>query len=193
MIKNIIFDFGNVIVKFDVYRILDICSGYHNEHLKEIILHDIDGFDKGIYTNDEYRHKCLELASADEKQAINDYFDSWYKVLENIDEVQEWIKELKEEGYKLYLLSNAPDIFEDHLDYYPILKIFDGLLFSGPIHMIKPYHDIYEYFIEKFDLNKEECIFIDDKKLNVDAAIEVGIPAVVFQNNLDEIKKKIGQ
>ena len=37
MIKNIVFDFGNVIVKFDVYRILDICSGYHNEHLKEII------------------------------------------------------------------------------------------------------------------------------------------------------------
>lgn len=193
MIKNIVFDFGNVIVKFDVYQILDKCSGYHSKHLKEIILHDIDGFDKGIYTNDEYRNKCLELANEDEKQAINDYFDSWYKSLENIDEVQKWIKELKEQGYRLYLLSNAPDIFEDHLDYYPILKIFDGLLFSGPIHMIKPHSNIYEYFIQKFNLNKEECIFIDDKKINVDAAIEVGIPAIVYQNNLDEIKKKIGQ
>ena len=193
MIKNIIFDFGNVITKFDVYRLLDICSGYHTQHLKEIILHDIDGFDRGLYTNDEYCNKCLELASKDEIQAIHDYFNSWYKVLENIDEIQEYIYKLKELGYSLYLLSNAPDIFEDNLEHYPILKLFDGLLFSGTIKMIKPNHDIYEYFIEKFQLNKEECIFIDDKKENVDAAIKVGIPAIVYQNNLDEIKKKIGQ
>lgn len=193
MIKNIVFDFGNVLVKFDVYRILDICSGYHTEHLKEIILHDIDGFDRGNYTNEAYRDKCLELASNDEKQAIYDYFDSWFKVLENIDEVQEWAKALKEEGYKLYLLSNAPDVFEENLELYPILKKFDGLLFSAPIQMIKPHHDIYEYFIQKFHLKKEECIFIDDKQINVDAAIEVGIPAIVFKNNLTEINKKIGR
>lgn len=189
MFKNIIFDFGNVVSKFDVYEIFDKCSGYHSEHLKEIILHDIDGFDYGKYTNDEYRNVCLNLANEDEIQAINDYFDSWYKVLEPIEEIQNWIKELKNNGYHVYLLSNAPDIFEENIEYYPILKSFDGLLFSGTIHMIKPNDDIYEYFIEKFHLNKEECLFIDDKKVNVDAAIQVGISAIVYQNNLEEIKK----
>lgn len=98
----------------------------------------------------------------------------------------EYIKKLKERGYKLYILSN---ITEDSYNYInnliDINKIFDGGIYSYQEHLVKPDYDIYNLLIDRFNLNKEETIFFDDKEKNVVAANKVGIKSFIFTSTKD--------
>ena len=103
----------------------------------------------------------------------------------------EYIKNLKKKGYRLYLLTN---ITEDSYNYIKNLidinKIFDGGIYSYQEHLIKPDYDIYNLLINKFNLNKSETIFFDDKEKNVIAANEVGIKSFVF-TSIKDIKNNL--
>ena len=78
---------------------------------------------------------------------------------------------LKKNNYQSYVLSNwSAETFRGMLDDYPFLKNFDGLLISGEDNLIKPDLAIYELAIKRFDLIPQECVFIDDKIENVEAA-----------------------
>lgn len=63
--------------------------------------------------------------------------------------------------------------------------MFDGGLFSYEEHMVKPNKEFYEKLINKYNLNKEETIFFDDKEKNIIAANEIGIKAIQFKNIKD--------
>lgn len=106
---------------------------------------------------------------------------------ENLD----YVMDLKKIGYKLYLLTN---ITEDSYNYInSIVNIndsFDGGIYSYQEHLIKPNPEIYNLIIDKFNLNKRESIFFDDKKKNVIAANNVGIKSVIF-NSIDDIKNNL--
>lgn len=103
----------------------------------------------------------------------------------------EYIKSLKGKGYRLYLLTN---ITEDSYNYInnliDINKIFDGGIYSYQEHLIKPDCDIYNLLINKFNLNKSETIFFDDKEKNVIAANKVGIKSFVF-TSIEDIKNNL--
>lgn len=103
----------------------------------------------------------------------------------------EYIKSLKEKGYRLYLLTN---ITEDSYNYInnliDINKIFDGGIYSYQEHLIKPDYDIYNLLINKFNLDKTETIFFDDKEKNVIAANNVGINSFVF-TSIEDIKNNL--
>lgn len=187
MIKNILFDFGNVLGNFDLDEIMFSCIGKTDEKLKEIIFHDWDAIDDGTIEYNEYVQKCMKMT--EDSNDLEIFFNNWYLKLKPIEEIHEWIKELKDKGYALYVLSNAPTIFEDHVDSYPIMKYFDGRVFSASIHLSKPDLKIYEYILNKYRLDASECLFIDDKPENIRAAIQVGMKSMVYHNNLDEIKK----
>ncbi|MGN1344250.1 MAG: HAD family hydrolase [Traorella sp.] len=189
--KNIIFDFGNVLGEFKIDQLLDECCQSHHEHLKKIIFHDWDNYDGGKYQQDEYVKSCLNLASEDEKEKILSFFKDWYLRLHPIDEMHQWIMQLKNEGYHLYILSNAPIIFEEHIDIYPNMSLFDGKVFSGRIQLAKPDIRIYQYLLDKYHLKADECFFIDDKKENVEAAMQIGIKGMVYDHNLDMIRQKV--
>ena len=96
------------------------------------------------------------------------------------------IKKLKERGYHLYLLTN---ITEDSYHYIyhliDIHQIFDGGIFSYQEHLIKPDDAIYQLLLERYHLKKEETIFFDDKKKNVDKANQLGIKSFVFTSIQD--------
>ena len=189
--KNILFDFGNVLGVFRVNQLLQECCGYDDEHLREVIFHDWDLFDAGMYSNEEYIQSCLELANVVEKEAVKKFFNDWFYHLHPIDEMHDWIVELKEKGYRLYILSNAPVIFEKKISHYPIVKLFDGCVFSGSIRLAKPDVRIYQHLLDKYDLKAKECFFIDDKVENIEGAFKVGIDGMVYDHNLEEIKKRI--
>ena len=103
----------------------------------------------------------------------------------------EYIKSLKGKGYRLYLLTN---ITEDSYNYInnliDINKVFDGGIYSYQEHLIKPDYKIYNLLIDKFDLNKSETIFFDDKEKNVIAANKVGIKSFIF-TNIEDIKNNL--
>lgn len=189
--QNIIFDFGNVIGRFHPDELLKKCCGISFQRLKDVIFHDWQQLDEGTISYDDYVNKCLQLTDVYEKEYILQFFQTWYYELPMIAEMNDWIISLKKEGYRIYLLSNAPVIFEEHIDTYPIMKYFDGRVLSASIRMSKPNSDIYEYLLDKYHLNASECFFIDDREENVEGALNCGIDAMVYHGNLEEIKAKI--
>ncbi len=81
------------------------------------------------------------------------------------------LMKLKQDNYECFVLSNwSAETFAGMTDDYPFLKLFDGLLISGEDKLIKPDSAIYELAINRFNLNPNETIFIDDKLKNIQAA-----------------------
>ena len=108
------------------------------------------------------------------------------KSLEN-----QYIKRLKERGFKLYLLTNISEDSYNYInDVIDINKIFEGGIYSYQEHLVKPNPDIYKLIIDRFKLNKEETIFFDDKEVNITAAYNEGIKGIVF-NSIDDIKNNL--
>ena len=103
----------------------------------------------------------------------------------------EYIKTLKKQGYKLYLLTN---ITEDNYNYINDLininSIFDGGIYSYQEHIIKPDKRIYNLLIDKYNLKKSETIFFDDKEKNIISAINQGFSSYVFKS-IEDIKNNI--
>lgn len=188
--ENIIFDFGNVLGRFDFDSLLRSCDIKADEAVKKAIMHNWNALDDG-YDYDDYIRETLEMVEDSEKEAVKLFFEKWYLVLEDIEEIHEWVHELKKEGVRLYVLSNAPVIFEEHVGVYPIMKEFDGAVFSGSIRLSKPDVRIYRHLLDKYGLKAEKCFFIDDHLANVNAAKRCGIEAMVYHNNLEDIKKAV--
>ena len=103
----------------------------------------------------------------------------------------EYIKTLKKQGYKLYLLTNITEDSYNYInDLININSIFDGGIYSYQEHIIKPDKRIYNLLIDKYSLKKSETIFFDDKEKNVISAINQGISSYVFKS-IKDIKNNI--
>ncbi len=97
-----------------------------------------------------------------------------------------YIKDLKKDGYKIYLLTNITKDGYDYIDsMVNIDNTFDGGIYSYKEHFIKPDINIYKLLIDRFKLNKDECVFFDDKERNVLAARNLGIKSFVFRSISD--------
>lgn len=103
----------------------------------------------------------------------------------------EYIKTLKKQGYKLYLLTNITEDSYNYInDLININSIFDGGIYSYQEHIIKPDKRIYNLLIDKYNLKRSETIFFDDKEKNVISAINQGISSYVFKS-IEDIKNNI--
>ena len=96
------------------------------------------------------------------------------------------INELKERGYKLYVLSNMSKEYIDYLRTFPVFDNFDEQIVSCEVGIGKPDRRIYEHLLSHCNLDPVETIFIDDRKDNVDAAEEVGITPFHFDRRNPE-------
>src|SRR5579863_1588162 len=93
-------------------------------------------------------------------------------------------KQLKQNGYRLFLLSNLANEHYDILrtKYPEIAQLFDGIVISAHVKMLKPHKQIYQHVLETYHLKAQECIFIDNQKENVDAAQQCGIAGITHKN-----------
>lgn len=111
-----------------------------------------------------------------------------------INEMYPIVKSLKENGYKIYLLSNCPDWFDDFKKSVPAFAFFDGFIISAYYNEIKPEENIYKALFNEFSLNPEECFFIDDVQANIDTAKRLGMNTHCFADRdfdrLTEAMKK---
>ncbi len=101
------------------------------------------------------------------------------------------IKKLRHKGFKTILLSNANNSFFERKIYptYPEFKtIFDEIIISSVVQMVKPDPDIYLHTLEKVSSHPEEAIFIDDSKSNVDTAVQLGMNGFVYTEITSFIK-----
>ena len=106
------------------------------------------------------------------EKEIKMYYKNHRKMIRGVfEESVDILKKLKDKNYDCYVLSNwSAETFAGMTDDYPFLKLFDGLLISGEDKLMKPDSAIYELAKNRFNLNPEETIFIDDKRENIEAA-----------------------
>lgn len=183
MIKNLVFDLGNVLISFKPSEFLD--KKDYPESIKAKILADIFGskewlmLDNGdINTNQAI--DSIALKSTLSKEEIAHIFNLRTELIFPLDQNVRLLPGLKKQGFRLYFLSNFPlDIFEEVKNGYYFFKYFDGGVISAEAKSSKPDARIYEILMEKYNLVPNQCLFIDDLEVNVRAAEAAGMNGLV--------------
>jgi len=192
--KNIIFDFGNVIGKFKGDYILGKFASTPEDYdiLADAIFKNWVALDAGTIDYDQNAEDTIAGLPDHLKDTARDFFENWFQYVDPLPETWKFIKELKARGVPIYLLSNASTRFAERaLEDYPILKEFDGIVFSAPLKMAKPGHDIYYHLFNEFNLLPRECFFIDDTVENVIASKELGMESILFTGDIEAVKRAI--
>lgn len=187
MINTVIFDIGMVLVYFR-WKELFADLGFEGEKFEKIAQATVrnpwwNEFDKGGITVEEIVDKYAESAPEykDDIAKIYDHKDEFVVLYEY---TIPWIRELKEKGYKVYILSNwSEPAYEANKDtHLRFLKEVDGEIMSYREGMIKPDREIYELLCNRFNINPATAVFLDDNSTNVKAAQEFGLHAIHFKN-----------
>ena len=186
MIKNIIFDFGGVLLDWNPRYLYK--SYFNNDEEMEHFLADICNGEWNI-RQDAGRPfaeavKELQAKFPEYAEAIQMYDEDWEKILKcELPESIDLLKELKFMGYGIYGLTNwSAEKIGYAFANYSFFSLFDGIVVSGVEKVVKPDRKIYEILLERYSLKPGECVFIDDNQDNVDMAKVLGINAIRFDN-----------
>lgn len=177
MIRNVVFDMGNVL------------SDYNPRKYAESLLSDpgaVNAVVKELFGGPEWL--LLDAGAIEESEAVSrvqkripQYADAvavamkhWRCVLEPIAGMPELVDRIWKNGYRLYLLSNVSLRFFRYYRQVAMFRHFDGFLISTEEKLMKPDPAIFRRLCEKFGLLPSECLLIDDIRENVEAAIHSG-------------------
>lgn len=146
--------------------------------------------DRGIINSDEIMDLIRDKIPSHALEQIDKMVHNYYPYMPPFEKMYDVVKTLKENGYGIYLLSNAAlDFYENKKD-IPALSLFDGYLISADYKLLKPEKEIYQALFERFDLKPEECYFIDDVQKNIDGAKAAGMDGHCYYHGDVEILKK---
>ena len=187
MIKNIVFDFGNVLVSFDPqYMTGRYIKDEGDVSLVSEVLFDRlywDRLDAGTITDGEVvRLSCGRLP----ERLHSDVEKIYYNWIYNIPEIQgmrEIVERVRASGKRIYLLSNICEYFAAHAHEIDIIKDFDECIFSATAGYVKPHADMFEYLCRHCGIEAEETLFIDDNAANIEGARAFGINAYLFDGD----------
>lgn len=192
MIKNIIFDMGGVLIDYNPEKTL---YSMFDKETADILLREIfrnsvwTDKDRGIIFPDEIMEQKKPVIPADIYEKVYGMVDNFYPYMPPFEKMYDLVKQLKENGYGIYLLSNASSDFHERRSGIPALSLFDGVLISADHKLLKPEKEIYLALYEKFSLKPEECFFIDDVQKNIDGARATGMDGHCYYHGDIEILK----
>jgi 2-haloacid dehalogenase len=195
MIKNIIFDFGNVFIEWNPQRIF-------RRILPE---NELDNFMKTVWREEWNNNLDCGISFADNEKQLSAkypqhsryiaYFHAhWYNSLgEENRESLLLLSDLQKAGYSTYGLSNwSAETFSSTKIAHPFFNTLTDIVISGEEKVCKPDFKIYRILLERYQLVPEECVFIDDRQENLEPAKRLGIESVLFrttQQTRDDLKK----
>lgn len=194
MIKNIIFDLGNVLISFKPAEYFD--KKEYSDSIKSKILSDIFGskewrmLDNGDMSTAEAIESIAQSSTLN-KEEISHIFNLRTDLMFPLDKNVRILPELQKRGYKLYFLSNFPvDIYEEVKTGYYFFRYFSGGIISSEVKVSKPDSRIYKILLEKYSLIPDECMYIDDIEINVKAAGELGMK-ILFTAGSEDISDEV--
>lgn len=195
MIKNVIFDMGNVLLTFDRDRFLDAVNAHGEE--RQMLLNNVylsvewARMDRGSMTEAEAAASMCSHVPEHLHEKVHLLVDKWDRPIIPVPGMKELVRELKEAGYGVYLLSNASYRQHEYWPRVPGNEYFDGTLVSADVKLVKPEREIYELMMKEFNLIPDECVFIDDSTLNIEGAERVDIHGIVFHGSAEEAREKL--
>jgi FMN phosphatase YigB (HAD superfamily) len=179
MIKNIVFDLGNVLISFRPSDYLE--RKKYPREIRETILEDIFRgpewhlLDSGDIVTVEAIDMIAKRSSL-KREEIAFIFNKRTDIMFPLELNTRLLPALKKQGYRLFYLSNFPiDIFEEVKNDYYFFRHFEGGIISSEVKCSKPDIKIFRIFLERYNLSAKECLYIDDIEINVKAAVSVGM------------------
>ena len=189
MIKNIIFDLGNVLISFRPAEYLEKIN--YPSNIREVILNEIfrsrewSMLDNGSITTAE-AIDLLSVKSSLKRPQIADMFDLRTDIMFPLENNTRLLPVLKLLNFRLYYLSNFPiDIFDEIRNRFAFFSYFDGGIISSEVNLSKPDPNIYRILLEKYRLNATESFFIDDYEGNTKAAETLGMKVLFTAGSTD--------
>ncbi|MBQ2645073.1 HAD family phosphatase [bacterium] len=193
MIKNIVFDMGNVLLEWNPDKIIKrfVDDESRVQKLKNAIFEQEEWskLDAGTVSEEDLRTKAKTMLPEEYHDDIDEIIDNWQYCMPIISETSNLVKYLHAKGYGVYLLSNANSKFVEVKRDLHCLKFMDGYLASYQVGVVKPSPEIYQIFFKKFDLKPEECLFIDDLSANCEASKKMGMQAYCYDGDYEKLEE----
>lgn len=181
MIKNIVFDIGNVILNFNLEDVLPKFTDNKSE--QQFIIDNIINspewlgnslIDTGYISKEEAISIVQDRTNHEKDDLISNFWNNYNDFSLVDDRVIKLIKNLKLKGYKIFLLSNINEHTFMNVNKSGLFNIVDGYILSYIEHQVKPYKAIYKTLINRYSLLPTETLFIDDNQNNINTAQELG-------------------
>ena len=196
MIKNVVFDIGNVILNFDYMKVISEYTDSIEE--QKFILDNIMNspewleyslIDTGFITKEEAIQIVQDRTNHINDNLVRNFWNNYNNYAFVDKRVLNLIERLKNKGYKVYLLSNMNEYTFNKVKASNLFNIVDGYVLSYLVHQVKPYISIYKTLINKYNLKVSECLFIDDNENNINTANSLGmIGRLVKPDNYEDIE-----
>ncbi len=193
--KNVIFDFGNVLVQWHPEKV-------YAEHFGDearawwFLRHVCDAAWRNRIDAGESTAACIEELKAQQPEyaeAIELYRSRWREMLtDEVPGMREVINDLRNRGHEIYGLTNwSMETFPAARERFGILQMIDRYVVSGAEGLVKPDARLFRVLLDRYHLQAEECVFVDDNPDNVAAANALGMEGIVF-TGADSLRKYLG-
>ena len=195
MIRNIVFDMGNVLIDYqpmeytrrffpDPSEAAQVCTELFGGPEWPLL-------DQGTIEPQAALRQICERLPASLRARTEELFCHWFDQLTIIPETNALGKQMKENGYRRYILSNAASSFYQYCSCIPIFPLLDGCIVSADEKLVKPDPAIFQLLCERYHLIPEECFFIDDRLENIEAASNLGMAVHQYQMDADALQNAL--
>ena len=196
MIRNIVFDYGNVMIRFEPsYMVGKYVSDADDAELLERVIFDRlywDRLDDGSISDAEVVEAVKGRIPERLWSVAEEIYFNWVYNLPEIDGMSDLVRHVKDElGVRVFLLSNISTYFADHASEREELEPFERCIFSAGVGHTKPHADRFEYLCRECKIKPEETLFVDDSAKNIAGAEAFGIKGYLFDGDSARLRKYI--
>ena len=191
--RNIIFDFGNVLVQWHPEQVY---GEYFGDEAKVwwFLRHVVDMDWRQRIDAGESQDACireLQERQPEYREAIELYRSKWREMLTGeVPGMRQLLSEVQQK-YEVYGLTNwSMETFPEAREHFGILQMIDRYVVSGAEHLVKPDPHLFQVLLDRYSLRAEDCTFVDDNPVNVDAARSMGMRGIVFAGS-DNLRKEL--
>lgn len=193
IIKNVIFDLGAVMFDWNPKKITENFTDdteLQKRIQSELYYHqDWIDFDNALITEQEATKRASKRLGISLNESEN-LFAQTKESLVLITDTFDLLKKVKGNNFNTYCLSNiSPELYKYLSDRHDLFNLFNGIVTSGAENIGKPEKKIFQILFERYELNPNECLFIDDSIANTTTAKEFGVTAITFKGTDDCYKK----
>lgn len=196
MIKNVVFDYGNVMIHFEPSYMVGcyVTDPDDAALLTEVVFDRLywDKLDEGTITDEEIIEAVKERIPERLWDVSEKIYYNWIYNLPEVEGMNALVKHVKDElGARVFLLSNISIYFAEHAHEKRELDVFEKCIFSSVVGHIKPHADMFDYLCRECDIKPEETLFVDDSEKNIKGAEAFGINGYLFDGDSKKLREYI--